>query len=91
MDHLWIKHTWITGEVVVFRQVFITEKAEARGNCFKGSSCKFAHGISALRAKPDSPVSFRFGFDTKFAWIFRTNDVILRDTQNPKMMKRMFT
>ena len=25
----------------------------ARGNCFKGSSCKFAHGLSALRAKPD--------------------------------------
>lgn len=25
----------------------------ARGNCHKGSACKFAHGISSLRAKPD--------------------------------------
>lgn len=25
----------------------------AQGKCYKGATCKFAHGISALRAKPD--------------------------------------
>lgn len=28
--------------------------SKARGNCHKGSACKFAHGAAALRAKPDT-------------------------------------
>ena len=27
--------------------------SKARGACHKGSACKFAHGVSSLRAKPD--------------------------------------
>ena len=42
-------------------------KSEARGNCFKGSSCKFAHGLSALRAKPDRR-SRVYDFPRSFSW-----------------------
>ena len=29
------------------------DQTKAQGKCYKGATCKFAHGISALRAKPD--------------------------------------
>ena len=88
MDQTYLDHGRV---VVVFRHRFL---AEARGNCFKGSSCKFAHGLSALRSKPDSEtvsVSTRslLGFSEEMMFFLRDTEKPENDEANVYLKRKM--